>query len=272
MIQSTASLKREERLLQMKQDYKKLRTDKVSGCKAKTSKTNEHNEAWKTPLLNRNFRYSERFKKDESEVPKLRREKTFDETLIASERANETFRTIEESGTKATGGQIKANLNPLSITNKPLTKSLPVLIKNNADKDEFQLELKKATSRIRTDLSNHSNNNINENKTSHNDKINKSNPTKNNSKVKESSLADRNTDSITSNTQRPQSRTNGVKSKLHIQKNDITKLIANQYKLNNNDGKPILDRGQASGKESTPDHSPTRENNITNTTKQLLDK
>lgn len=61
MIQSSASLKREEKLLQARQEFKKSR---VSGCRAKTSKTSESTEVWKTPLLNRNFRYSDRLKED----------------------------------------------------------------------------------------------------------------------------------------------------------------------------------------------------------------
>ncbi|XP_052748843.1 uncharacterized protein LOC113518069 isoform X2 [Galleria mellonella] len=271
MVQSTSSLKREERLLQLRQDYKKARTDKVSGCRAKTSKTMEQGEAWKTPLLNRNFRYSERFKKDDSEQPTLRREKTFDSTLPSSEKDCESPKISHESKIKAIGDQLRGNrLTPLAETNKPLRKSLPSLLPKSSDeKDEFQAELKKATSRIRNELGNKIN--ISENRTSQSDRTNtqKPNPTKSTiqNKVKESSLKtniSNRKETKTAITRRPLVRSNDTKFKVTNAQNNVNvknNAVVNKYKFNSKEsGKPLPDRGQASGKESTPEHSPTRNN------------
>lgn len=267
MVQSTASLKREERLLQNRQDYRKTRTDRVSGCRAKTSKTNEQSEAWKTPLLNRNFRHSERFRKDDSQLPILRREKTFDDSLIASERESESPRAIHQSKIKAIGEQLKINkINPLAESSKPLRKSLPSLLqKNNEEKDEFQTELKKATNRIRSELGNK--NNLSENKTSQNNKtsVQKPNPTKVQSKVKESSLTNLNKQDITANSRRPLNRSNEPKPKINASNNGHGKIAASKYNANSKEsGRLMPDRGQASGKESTPEHSPTRKTETVN--------
>ncbi|XP_063394817.1 uncharacterized protein LOC134679845 isoform X1 [Cydia fagiglandana] len=255
MIQSTASLKREEHLLQ-KQDYRK-RIDRVSGCRAKTSKTND-SEAWKTPLLNRNFRHSERFIKVDTEQPVLRREKTFD-ALISCERDSESPRTTHESRMKAIGEQLKGSrLQP----SEPLRKSLPSLLpKNSEEKDDFQAELKKATSRIRNELGTKIN--VSENKTSQNKTTQKPNPTKIPSKVKESSLK--------TNVSKPETKavvsrrplTRATESKIkstvtQIKVNGKTNVITHGDKVSKEKGRAIPDRGQASGKESTPEHSPTR--------------
>ncbi|CAH2256873.1 jg11020 [Pararge aegeria aegeria] len=264
MVQSMASLKKEERLLQTRQDNRVTRTDRVSGCRAKTSKTNEPSEAWKTPLLNRNFRHSERFNKDDNSQILLRREKTFDDTLIISERENDSPRALHEKRKKAVGEELNHNkLSPLGHRNEPLRKSLPSLLnKSNEEKDEFQEELKKATSRIRKELGNKLN--ISE-KTSQIDKTStqKLNPTKSAtaSKVKESSLKtnSKQDSKPTSNiTRRPLSRINETKQKTtthcKLPSNDISK-----YKLESKENvRAMPDRGQASGKESTPEHSPTR--------------
>lgn len=265
MVQSTASLKREERLLQSnRQEYKKTRTDRVSGCRAKTSKTNEQSEAWKTPLLNRNFRYSERFRRDDSELPTLRREKTFDDSLIA-DRDSESPRVTHEGRMKVIGDQLKANkFSPLAESSKPLRKSLPsLLVKNNEEKDEFQAELKQATRRIRNELGNKIN--VSETKPSQKDKLNvqKPNPTKIQSKVKESSL-NKHMEPIINN-RRPVTRSSDVKPKTTTPIKANSKTPVNKYKESNKEnGRPMPDRGQASGKESTPEHSPTRrkESNI----------
>ncbi|XP_038207624.1 uncharacterized protein LOC119829270 isoform X2 [Zerene cesonia] len=244
MLQTTTSLKREERLLQGRQDYRN-KTDRVSGCRAKASKTNENNEAWKTPLLNRNFRHSERFSKTEFQLPSLRREKTFDNTLAISE--SESPRTTHESRLKAVGDQITAN----KLDSKsPLRKSLPSLLhRNNEEKDEFQMELKKATSRIRNELVSKSNVST---KTSQNDKT-KVNPTK--TQVKESSLNSK--DWKPSNVRRPLSRINEIKTKTVEDKAKCTDAKKSNTDRKEN-VKTLPDRGQASGKESTPEHSPTR--------------
>ncbi|XP_045777784.1 nucleolar protein dao-5-like [Maniola jurtina] len=263
MVQSTASLKKEERLLQARQDYKVTRTDRVSGCRAKTTKTNEHSEAWKTPLLSRNFRHSERFNKDDNSQKLLRREKTFDETLIISERENDSPRALHEKRTKAVGEESKNNkFSPLGQRNEPLRKSLPSLLnKSNEEKDEFQEELKKATSRIRKELGNKLN--VSENKTSQNDKTStqKPNPTKlaTESKVKESSLktnSKQDSKPTTNITRRPLSRINESKQKTQSK---LTTSDGSKYKMESKENvRTMPDRGQASGKESTPEHSPTR--------------
>ncbi|KAL0902001.1 hypothetical protein ABMA27_007135 [Loxostege sticticalis] len=269
MVQTSASLKREERILQTKQDYRKTRTDRGSGCRAKTSKTNEPSEAWKTPLLNRNFRYSERFKREDSEQPSLRREKTFDNTLHVSEKDSESPKAIHENKMKVIGDQLKgSHFSPLADSSKPLRKSLPsLLMKNNEEKDEFQAELKKATSRIRNELG--SKINVSENKTSQNNKpsAQKPNPTKTavQSKVKESSLKTSNAakpDTKTAISRRPMGRTSELKPKTTVTQSKInakSNAIVSKSKLNSKEnGRTIPDRGQASGKESTPEHSPTR--------------
>ncbi|XP_026320330.1 uncharacterized protein LOC113230550 isoform X4 [Hyposmocoma kahamanoa] len=272
MVQTSASLKREERLLQARQDFKKSRTDKISGCRAKTAKTNESTEAWKTPLLNRNFRYSDRFVREESQQPVLRREKTFDNTLLSNEKESESPKAIHENRMKAVGQQLKDNrLSPLAESNKPLRKSLPsLLVKDNEEKDEFQAELKKATNRIRSELGSKINN-ISENKTSQNDKTSaqKPNPSKTTaqSKVKESSLKPNKVSSkidtkpAYSRISRPLNRVT-EKPKITALQN-INKVSNNiptsKYKFNSKErAKSMPDRGQASGKESTPEHSPTR--------------
>ncbi|XP_026737717.1 uncharacterized protein LOC113500961 [Trichoplusia ni] len=255
MVQSTASLKREERLIQTKQDYRKTRIERMSGCRAKTAK-NEHSEAWKTPLLNRNFRYSERFKKDDSELPTLRRERTFDETLIASERESDSSRAAHESRMKAIGEQLKGGkLSPLAETSKPLRKSLPsLLVKNNEEKDEFQAELKKATSRIRNQLGSKVNNSVT--KTSQ-EKNEQKTPTKIPSKVKKSSPTNAASKPDAKVSRRPLSRANEDKTRLsNVNGNAKT---SDKYKMSSKENsRPMPDRGQASGKESTPEHSPTR--------------
>ncbi|CAK1544353.1 unnamed protein product [Leptosia nina] len=238
MLQSTTSLKREEKLLQGKQDYRN-KTDRMSGCRAKTAKTTENNDAWKTPLLNRNFRHSERFSKD-LEIPPLRREKTFDNTLNISE--NESPKPTRDSRIKTTGELIKSNFD----NKTPLRKSLPSLLnKSNDEKDEFQAELKKATSRIRTELVNKSNvsNKTSQSKT----KI----PTK--TQVRESSLSAKDSKPL-NNIRRPLSRINDVKNKTTNQEKPDVKKFKSDVKEN----MKLPDRGQASGKESTPEHSPTR--------------
>ncbi|CAG9796835.1 unnamed protein product [Diatraea saccharalis] len=280
MVQTNASLKREERILQTKQDYKKTRIDRVSGCRAKTSKTIEQSEAWKTPLLNRNFRYSERFKREDSEQPSLRREKTFDNTLIVNKKESDSP-AIHENKIKSLGDQLKSSqLSPLANSSKPMRKSLPsLLLKNNEEKDEFQAELKKATNRIRNELGNKIN--VSENKTSQNEQSStqKPNPTKSTvqSKVKESSLktnvvnkqdtksnVNKQDTKALINNRRPLNRLNETKTKTTApQTNIIAKNIAavSKHKYNSKEnGRSIPDRGQASGKESSPEHSPTRKN------------
>ncbi|XP_073958071.1 uncharacterized protein isoform X2 [Choristoneura fumiferana] len=258
MVQSTSSLKKEEHLLQSKQDFRK-RMDRVSGCRAKTSKTNE-SEAWKTPLLNRDFRHSERFKKVEAEPPVLRREKTFD-TLISSERDSVSPRAIHEDRIRAIGEQLKGSRLDAS---QPLRKSLPSLLsKNSEEKDEFQTELKKATSRIRHELATKIN--VSENKTSQNKTTQKPNPTKIPSKVKESSLKTNVTkpeikETKTALSRRPLNRINDTKIKPTVIQSKINTKpnVLNGDKTNKGKSRHIPDRGQASGKESTPEHSPTR--------------
>ncbi|KAL4718071.1 hypothetical protein ACJJTC_006131 [Scirpophaga incertulas] len=269
MVQSSVSLKREERLLQTKLDLKKTRIDRVSGCRAKTSKTIENSEAWKTPLVNRNFRYSERFKKEENEQPLLRREKTFDNTLLTSERESESPRSIHEHKMKAIGEQLKgSHISSLADTAKPLKKSLPSLLaKNNEEKDEFRAELKKATNRIRTEIG--SKINVSVTKTSQNEKSNaqKPNPTKTTvqSKVKDSSLKPNNVNKPETKpvgNRRPLNRLSETKTKAITPQPNInskSKITTSNIDFNNKDnGRTIPDRGQASGKESTPEHSPTR--------------
>ncbi|CAH0405558.1 unnamed protein product [Chilo suppressalis] len=282
MVQTNASLKREERILQTKHDYKKTRIDRVSGCRAKTSKTNDQSEAWKTPLLNRNFRYSERFKREDSEQPSLRREKTFDNSL-KNEKESESP-AIHDNKMKALGAQLKGSqLSPLADSSKPLRKSLPsLLIKNSEEKDEFQAELKKATSRIRNELGNKSN--VSENKTSQNNKTStqKPNPTKSTvqSKFKESSLktnivnkqdtknnVNKQDTKALINNRRPLNRLNESQPKTTApQPNPTAKsnAVVSKHKYNSKEsGRSIPDRGQASGKESTPEHSPTRKRGVT---------
>ncbi|CAG4950680.1 unnamed protein product [Parnassius apollo] len=279
MVQSSASLKREERLLQSRNNSKKSRTDVVSGCKAKMSKSNEQSEAWKTPLLDRNFRYSERFKKDDSDHSTLRREKTFDNSLLERNREIGSSKNIFEKELKTLGEQKK--LSPLAESSKPLRKSLPSLLPRNEEKDEFQAELKKATSRIRNELGHKFN--ISENKTSQVNKfsVEKPNPTKTpeQTKVKESSLktdnANTKKDSKTKNIRMPLSRTHEVKSNLPMQQNKTAKCNdTNNFKFNTKENnRPMPDRGQASGKESTPEHSPTRKREFTtNNTSQQTQK
>lgn len=245
MIQSIASLKREERLLQARQDFKKSR---VSGCRAKTSKNSDQSEVWKTPLFNRNFRYSDRHKKDD-EVPTLRREKTFDESLLKSEKEIEAPRTNHDM--KALKEQLKSKLE----SNNQLRKSLPSLLpKNSEEKDEFQAELKKATNRIRNELAS----TVNGSKKTSQKKLNqKPNPTKVQSKVKESSL---NKVDNKINVKRPLVKS--VETKAKVQSNTKVKAPESKFKFNSKEsGRSILDsRGQASGKESTPEHSPTMKN------------
>ncbi|XP_048489034.1 uncharacterized protein LOC105390547 isoform X3 [Plutella xylostella] len=271
MKQSTSSLKREEHILQgSKQDYRKSRTDRTGGCRAKTNKTNE-TEAWKTPLLNRDFRYSERFKREE-EISPLRREKSFDATLISSDRDSESPKALHESRMKTIGEQLKVNkLSPLASTSKPLRKSLPsLLVKNIEEKDEFQTELKKATSRIRSDLVSKVNN-ISENKTSQKEKSNaqRPNPTKNSAsvvnKVKDSSpkisikkpLKEEISVSKLSSNRRPLTRLNDNKPTITASSNVKTTNVTVHVNSKRNP-RAMPDRGQASGKESTPEHSPTR--------------
>lgn len=271
MVQSTASLKKEERLLQSNQDYRKSRMERTSGCRAKTSKTSVQSEAWKTPLLNRNFRYSERFRKDDNDQPLLRREKTFDETITISERENESPRALHEKETKAKGEELSNKLSPLGHRNQPLRKSLPSLLsKGNEEKDEFQEELKKATSRIRKELGNKLI--VSENKTSQNDKTSthKLNPTKSTtqSKAKESSLKPANfkqdsKPAISNINRRPLSRLNETKPKATSQ-TKVIKTDVSKYKFESKENiRTMPDRGQASGKESTPEHSPTRKRDNT---------
>ncbi|XP_052740521.1 uncharacterized protein LOC112049905 isoform X2 [Bicyclus anynana] len=264
MIQSTASLKKEERLLQTRQDFRVTRTDRVSGCRAKTSKTNEQSEAWKTPLLNRNFRHSERFSKDDNSQRLLRREKTFDDTLILSERENDSPRALHDKRKKVTCEELHNKLSPLGQRNEPLRKSLPSLLnKSNEEKDEFQEELKKATSRIRKELGTKLN--VSENRTSQIDKtsIQKPNPTKSatESKVTESSLktnSKQDTKPTNNVTRRPLSRINESKQKTTTQ-NKLTTNEVSKFKVESKENvRTMPDRGQASGKESTPEHSPTR--------------
>jgi hypothetical protein len=271
MVQSTSSLKREERILQTKHDYKS-RIDRVGGCRAKTSKTNEKSEAWKTPLLNRNFRYSERFTREGSAQPSLRREKTFDNTLQTSEKGNES-RETHESKMKAIGEQIKGGHSPLTNSNRHLRKSLPsLLVKNNEEKDEFQAELKKATSRIRTELG--SKINVSENKTSQNNKTSaqKPNPTKSTvqNKVKESSPKTNNADKQDIKAvinRRPLNRSNETKIKPQAPQPNVnakSNVTVNKFKYTSQETSRVIpDRGQASGKESTPEHSPIRKKEST---------
>ncbi|CAG9580895.1 unnamed protein product [Danaus chrysippus] len=261
MVQSSTSLKQEERLIQTKQDYKVTRTDRVSGCRAKTTKPNEHKEAWKTPLLDRNFRHSDRFKKEALEPPLLRREKTFDETLIT----HESPRALHERRIKAVGEELKNNkFSPLGSRNQPLRKSLPSLLsKSNEEKDEFQEELKKATSKIRKEIG--SKLIVSENKTSQNDRTSsqKTNPTRVvQSRVKESSLKTTNAkqDSKINNhvARRPLSRLNESKPKTSPQVKPKTNDVRKYNFESKENVRTLPDRGQASGKESTPEHSPTR--------------
>ncbi|XP_045537662.1 uncharacterized protein LOC106713390 isoform X2 [Papilio machaon] len=280
MMQSSVSLKREERLLQNKQEARRTRTDVVSGCRAKTSKTNDQSEAWKTPLLIRNFRYSERFKKDDSDHPTLRREKTFDNSLIEQDRQNNASNKVFEKGIKTAGDQKNGKVSGLADRNQPLRKSLPSLLPRNEEKDEFQTELKKATNRIRNELGNKVN--LSENKTSQLNKfsIEKPNPTKtaNQAKVKESSLkrgvASTKPDAQITNNRRPLTKTQDINSK-SIPQSKVTKNNEiNKFKLNTKENnKPMPDRGQASGKESTPEHSPNRNREIiTNNNSQQKQK
>lgn len=256
MVQSSTSLKKEERLLQGKQDYRKTRTDRISGCRAKTSKTNE-SEAWKTPLLNKNFRHSDRFRNDQ---PILRREKTFDDILTISERENESPRALSDKKSKALGEELNCKLSPLGQRNQPLRKSLPSLLhKSNEEKDEFQEELKKATSRIRKELGDKLI--ISENTSQNNNKTQKPNPSKLvTQKVKESSLTANKVDSKPISTRRPLSRLNETKPKTQLNKTRYDQNYKSESKEN---VKSMPDRGQASGKESTPEHSPTRRKGTT---------
>ncbi|XP_013149348.1 PREDICTED: uncharacterized protein LOC106111750, partial [Papilio polytes] len=279
MMQSSVSLKREERLLQNKQEARRVRTDVVSGCRAKTSKTNDQSEAWKTPLLIRNFRYSERFKKDDSDHPSLRREKTFDNSLIEHDRDNDGPNKVFEKGIKTVGDQKNGKVSALTDRNQPLRKSLPSLLPRNEEKDEFQTELKKATNRIRNELGNKVN--LSESKTSQLNKFNveKSNPTKTavQAKVKESSLkrgvASTKPDAQITNNRRPLTRTQDVNSKSIPQSNITKNNEISKFKMNaKENNKPMPDRGQASGKESTPEHSPNRKRDTATNNSQQKQK
>ncbi|XP_041974760.1 uncharacterized protein LOC121730043 [Aricia agestis] len=256
MVQSTASLKREERLLQARQDYKNARSDRAGAQRSKIPRAIEQNEAWKTPLINKNFRYSERFRKDENDSPVLRREKTFD-SLFFNESRNDSPNSYEN---KNKYGNPKA-VSPLGDRNQPLRKSLPSLLaKSKEVKDEFQLELKKATNKVKNELGD--THRLSDTKTSQHDKLHK-NPTKNDfhSKVRESSLKlDNNTKQeskvISVNMRKPLSRLNDGKMKASPQTR-VNSENSDKFTFNKENG-TMNDRGQASGKESTPEHSPTR--------------
>ncbi|XP_050680558.1 uncharacterized protein LOC126976320 isoform X2 [Leptidea sinapis] len=258
MVQTTTSLKREEQLLIGRTEYRN-RIDRMSGCKAKTSKPNDNNEAWKTPLLDRNFRHSERFRKDLVDIPCLRREKTFDNTLNVSDRS-ESPKHINKSKPKVKGEHLISNkLSTIEDTNKPLRKSLPSLLhKGNEEKDEFQAELKKATSRIRNELGHRNKFN---NKTSQNDSVkgDKINPTKPAKKVIETSLKTNNKQNsvLPTNVRRPLNRPTEIKSKV-TQQSKQPKDDGKQKNNHKENVKTLPERGQASGKESTPEHSPIR--------------
>lgn len=259
-------MKREERLLQNKQEptsaaQKKTRADVASGCRAKTSKTNDQSEAWKTPLFNRNFRYSERFKKDDSDHSTLRREKTFDNSLIEANRQSAPHKDPLGIDAKTINDQA---IGSLADSVKPLRKSLPSLLPRNEEKDEFQAELKKATSRIRNELGSKVNN-VSDKKTSQHNRYGMGGPNSAKSasqaKVNESSLKTgvKKQDAKTSNSRRPVSRIQETKAKTtpqsKVARNNDTNKLKHDTKENN---RPMPDRGQASGKESTPEHSPTR--------------
>lgn len=281
MIQTTTSLKREENIKRpLKYEYNKSRAEKVQGCRAKTSKVTNELDISKTPLLNRNFRYSDRFKREESELPPLRREKSFDATLIAHKRETESPKSLHASRMKVIGEQLKVNrLSPLATTHnsKELRKSLPSLLaKNNEEKDEFRAELKKATSRIRKEIGSKVNL-VSENRTSQNDSkitnAQKPNPTKITNRVKESSLRTSNISiakqesSATkiSNSRRPISRVNDTKKvtrENNVNRASVT--VSKDKMINKVDSRGLTDRGQASGKESTPEHSPIRKTHIAN--------
>ncbi|XP_068626390.1 uncharacterized protein [Battus philenor] len=256
MVQSSVSLKREERLLQSKQDARKTRTDVVSGCRAKTAKT-DLNEAWKTPLLNRNFRHSERFSKDDGDLCTLRREKTFDNSFIETHKEHLPPSDGIKRNHKTSGVQRNNKTIPLT-DNKPLRKSLPSLLSRNEEEDEFQSELKKATSRVRSELGSKTN----ENKASQLSRYSaeKPNPNKSTaqSKIKESSLKKNNKDESRTN-RRPVTRSHEIKSKITQPNKNVMKNETNKYKTHAKENNRVMpDRGQASGKESTPEHSPTR--------------
>ncbi|GBP38104.1 hypothetical protein EVAR_80385_1 [Eumeta japonica] len=276
MLQSNFSLKREENVLQdsRKPDNRNSRISKIGGCKAKMSKSNESNDTCKTPLFNRDFRNSERFKRENSDIAIMRREKSFDATLIANEREADMAKNLHANRMKAISEQLKdSKLSPLTQNDKPFRKSLPSLLtKTNEEKDEFQTELKKATSRFRNELSNKKL--VSENKPSQNDSKNannhiKANPTKNVplNKVKESSLKTNNLSTTKQQSSIPKLIGHSKKlerlnepnlKKQQISNNKINCAIEQNNAINNQDNRNFADRGQASGKESTPEHSPTR--------------
>lgn len=278
MTQTNSSLKREDHIMQHSRFESKKSRDKPGGCKAKTTKVNEQSDQWKPSLLNRNFRHSDRFKREDSEQPPLRREKSFDANLLAEERKTNSPNNIHANRMKVIGEQLKASRkSPLVTNDNALRKSLPsLLLKSNEEKDEFQAELKKATNKIRKEISSKVNL-VSENKPSQSDRklsnVPRPNTTKNTSnKVKESSLQTKTKNiqigklesSATklANSRRTVTRTNDVNSKSNIHNNIKANTPTSKDKLSNKvDSQGLADRGQASGKESTPEHSPTRTRN-----------
>lgn len=302
MIQTQSSLKREENILQnafTRQEVIRSRQQSHQNMyreKAKVQKDKENEDKFDS---NRTFRNSERFKKTNIDPQVLRREKSFDSSLMQEangvNRMHNERKTLLDSRDRFNGREESPVENrkkdkKIDLTNNINRKSAVALVGMvpNVTPDEFQAELMKATRKLRNvnkqitaakPIENNkkieekreksiprvsaSKNMLNENKLRNSNmskpnsainNTNKSNPTtldrdKPKSKVAQNSK-NNNTEII--------KEIKAVPAKVIPVKNIKEDNKTDSNIRNRRESRVLTDRGQASGKESTPEQSPSR--------------
>lgn len=297
MVQTQMSLKREENILQTafsRQEQLRSKHSQQNMYRGK-AKANE----LKTDM-NKGFRSSERFKKQSIENDILRREKSFDNSLIQDAQMNGVNRmhldrkTLLEDQRKFNGREespvevrLKDRLEDSKQSNKKSAPPNP--IPNGVASAEFQAELIMATRKLRSVSRDTTDSGKNQEKTEFKTSTNKSekkvsNPVSKTNGIKEKTSNRREIEKTETkvNGGRTTNRTSMVtldrskqiKTKertpriVHEEKKEEMKPIpkingtkvlpAEKINRNRRESRQLDDRGQASGKESTPEQSPSR--------------
>ncbi|XP_077291704.1 uncharacterized protein LOC143915135 [Arctopsyche grandis] len=297
MVQTQMSLKREENILQTafsRQEQLRSKHSQQNMYRGK-AKANE----LKTDM-NKAFRSSERFKKQSIENDVLRREKSFDNSLIQDAQMNGVNRmhldrkTLLEDQRKFNGREespvevrLKDRLEDPKQNNRKSAPQNP--IPNGVASAEFQAELIMATRKLRsvsrdtTDSVKNQEKTETKNSTNRSDKrvsnpVSKTNGTKektSNRREIEKTETKVNSGRTTNRTSMVTlDRSKQIKTKertpriIHEEKKEEMKSIpkingtkvlpVEKNNRNRRESRQLDDRGQASGKESTPEQSPSR--------------
>lgn len=303
MVQTQTSLIREENILQTAFSRQEQLRSKHSQQNMYRGKA-KANEQKTDSNINKAFRNSERFKKQNGDNDVLRREKSFDNSLVVEthqmtgvNRMHLDRQMLLEDQRKFNGREeppvetrLKDRIDDAKLANRK--SAPPNVLPNGIASAEFQAELMMATRKLRSTSKEPLNSSKNQekigtknttNKTEHKtvpvSKMNGTKPMRRDvEKTEPKSNSLKPTTNVNKTSMVTLDRSKQIKTKerapriVHEEKKDENKTVPKingakvlpveknnrENSRNRRESRTLADRGQPSGKESTPEHSPTR--------------